>query len=348
MKRILRSRKTIQKFQQGGYSYTVDDSRDDGYWADRYNRGNKTFYQTTDGDIRIVSDKRGNIYMEKDGKLIQTYEPDQFAVSQSLAGRRFDDEKQNFVEDRGYYDNYWKQEWNTLNHPKQKIVSSKDFYKKEGSKFQQGGMPQMDQQMPMGMQQMPQNAQQIPMQQEPEEAPQMPSAFLLDENNQPIDQYNNQLAVQFYNELASNIKKFLNNNMMRPKSKRVPEDSPFRIEPGTDNESLDSLTNALTNFMYESSSLVFDGKPIPLKDVRDKILNDLELDIFDIEGIDQIYGGLSGFEYLINNEFNPNLKFQIVPDRYKQGGPVHKKVLVPKNTQKYGTGYFADIAKSYK
>jgi hypothetical protein len=215
-------------------------------------------------------------------------------------------------------------------------------------KFQQGGMPQMDQQMPMGMQQMPQNAQQIPMQQEPEDVPQTPSALLLDENNQPVDQYNDRLVTQSYNALAGILRELLNNRMMRPKSTRTPEGSPFKIQPGTDIESLNSLTSALTNFIAESSSQILQGTPVPLNDVRDKILNDLELDIFDIEGIDQIYGGLSGFEYLLENELNPTFKVQMTPRQYKQGGSVHKKVLVPKNTQKYGTSYFADIAKSYK
>lgn len=217
-------------------------------------------------------------------------------------------------------------------------------------KFQQGGMPQMGQQMPMGMGQMPQGMQQMPqgMQQMPEEEGQMIPPVLLDENNEQVDQYDDQLAVQSYAALESRIRTFLNDNMLRPKSVRTPEDSPFNIEPGTDTESLNSLTNAITEFIANSSSQMFTGKPVKLDEVRDQILSEVGLDIFDIEGIDQIYGGLTGFGYLMENEFTPAFKIQTGPNQYRNGGYASKKILKSRTNMKKGTSYFSDIASSYR
>lgn len=210
-------------------------------------------------------------------------------------------------------------------------------------KFQSGGAPQMmspeQEQMMMQEQQM-QQMQQQPTQGATQEQQAMPSAVLVDQDNNPIDEYNDQLAVESYSMLEKSIYEEL-------------------AKSGADEQTAMEMTGFITDFISKASSEVYQtGKQPSLDEVRNVIMEQTGFDIGSIQGIEQLYGGLTGFMYLTENPFDPSLRVAQTeaPSQYRSGGFVRKSNRTVKNIyrslyepgRKSGTNYFRDIAKSIK
>lgn len=97
-----------------------------------YGAGNKTFYQTEDGTIKIVTDGRGRFYLENENQLFEVDPPDSTDVKGSIRGERYyDDEQKDFVEKPNSYDDYWKSQLAYIKKNQKKGIPAKEFYGKK-------------------------------------------------------------------------------------------------------------------------------------------------------------------------------------------------------------------------
>lgn len=97
-----------------------------------YGAGNKTFYQTEDGTIKIVTDGRGRFYLENENQLFEVDPPDSTDIKGSIKGERYyDEEQKDFVEKPNSYDDYWRSQLAYIKKDQKKGIPAKEFYGKK-------------------------------------------------------------------------------------------------------------------------------------------------------------------------------------------------------------------------